>query len=113
MTTPYSASCAGNFSWSENQSLARCVARAYWLPPGGIGNGLDAETWATIMDVGAGDVSFFLDSLREAGVPAYAARRASHGRPDKGFRIWVGTWYYSRAQDVIGRVMLRLPRPEI
>jgi hypothetical protein len=88
---------------------SRIVGRAYWLPPWGVGNGLDAETWAVIADVPQSDVQFILDALREAGIPAHAACRAWHDR-EAPFRMWVGTWYYSRAEDVIGRALLRMQR---
>ncbi len=97
MTAPYSS------PWS------RSVGRAYWLPPRGIGNGLDAETWAEIAEVPDSDVKAILDSLREAGIPAHAARRSWHDRQARS-RIWVGTWYYSRAVDVIGRELHRTRR---
>jgi hypothetical protein len=43
MAAPYSS------SWS------RTAGRLYWLPPGGIGNGLDAQTWAALIDADASD----------------------------------------------------------
>ena len=77
----------------------------------GTGNGLDAQAWAEIADVPESGVQLILDSLREAGIPAHAARRAWHDRRAP-FRIWVGTWYYSRAEDVIGRALLRMRRDD-
>jgi hypothetical protein len=90
-------------SWSGN------VSRAYWLPPRGFGNGLDADAWAPIADVDESQVGLFLQSLRDAGIPGYAARRAGRGL-DGPYGIWVGTWHYSRAEDVLARVLLRMRR---
>jgi hypothetical protein len=33
----------------------------YWLPPGGIGNGLDAHNWAELVDTGASDLVLLLE----------------------------------------------------
>jgi len=82
------------------------IGRMYWLPPWGVGNGLDSEAWAVIADIEDSQVRVFLDALREAGIPAYAARQAGHGL-DAPFRLWVGTWYYSRAENVLGRALQR------
>jgi hypothetical protein len=92
-----------------SSSWSRSAGRAYWLPPGGIGNGLDAETWAVLIDADASELILLLDTLRASGIPAYAARRDWLGRraPASIFRIWVDTWTYSRAEDVIREVLLR------
>jgi hypothetical protein len=97
------AAAAYSSSWS------RSAGRAYWLPPGGIGNGLDAETWAVLIDADASELILLLDILRAAGIPAYAARLDWLGRraPVSAFRIWVDTWTYSRAEDVIREALLR------
>ena len=89
------------------------VPRSYWLPPGGIGNGLDAETWAVLIDADASELVLLLDTLRDADIAAYAARlgRPGRTRPSSTFRIWVGTWTHSRAEDVIREVLLRHRRP--
>jgi len=90
-------------SWSQS------AGRAYWLPPGGIGNGLDAETWAVLIDADASELILLLDTLRATGIAAYAARIDRLGRraPVSVFRIWVDTWTYSRAEDVIRETLLR------
>jgi len=69
------------------------AARLYWLPAGGIGNGLDARTWAPLLDVDASDMVLLLDTLREADIAAYAARvdRLRRTVRSSVFRIWVGT----------------------
>jgi hypothetical protein len=94
MAASYSSS-----SWSG-------LPRSYWLPPGEIGNGLDAETWAVLIDADASELVLLLDTLRDADIAAYAARLGRR-RPSSVFRIWVGTWTHSRAEDVIREVLLR------
>ena len=88
--------------------------RAWWLPPGGLGNGLDAVGWAQIMDADAPLVAPVLQALRSEGIPGYAAPAvsATKRRPARGgrhrYRIWVGASYYSRAEDALMRVLPRL-----
>jgi hypothetical protein len=100
VAAPYSSAWSGR------------VPRSYWLPPGGIGNGLDAETWAVLIDADASELILLLDTLRDADIAAYAARlgRPGRGRSSSVFRIWVGTWTRSRAEDVIREVLLRQHR---
>jgi len=82
------------------------LGRLYWLPSPGIGNGLDAETWAAIADVV--EARLLLGALREAGIPGYAARLGWQGpKAPSRFRIYVDTWAWSRSQDVISRALLR------
>ena len=50
--------------------------RLWWLPAGGYGNGLDDQAWAPALQVSGQVVPQLLSALREAAVPAYAARRA-------------------------------------
>jgi hypothetical protein len=98
MAAPYSS------SWSGPAS------RLYWLPPGGIGNGLDAQTWAVLIDADASQLILLLDTLRDADIAAYAARVDRLGRRrgrSSTFRIWVGTWTHARAEDVVRKVLLR------
>lgn len=80
---------------------------AYWLPPGGWGNGLDDDGWVALADVASEYVaSLLLAVLRDARVPAYAAslrpplraRRRNGRRP---VRIWVGAGAYGRAQTTL------------
>ncbi len=93
---------------SYSSSWSRMAARAYWLPPGGIGNGLDADTWAAVVDADPGHLVLLLDTLRAAGIAAYAARLNKQDRTSPSLvRIWVDTWAYSRAEDVIRQALLR------
>jgi hypothetical protein len=49
------------------------VARLWWLPAGGFGNGLDDQAWAPALQVSGQVVAQLLSALREADVPAYTA----------------------------------------
>jgi hypothetical protein len=100
-------------SFSSPWHRYRTVGRAYWLPPGGIGNGLDAHTWAELIDVDASIMVLLLDTLREARIPGYAARRDRLGlrAPRSVFRIWVDTWSRAHAEDVARQVLLRYQPP--
>jgi hypothetical protein len=100
MVAPYSS------SWS------RRTGRAYWLPPGGFGNGLNAQTWVALIDVDASELVLLLDTLREADIAAYAARagKVSRRLPSSVFRIWVDTWTHARAEDVIREVLTQRRR---
>ena len=62
MASSYSAAWSGR------------VSRLYWLPRGGMGNGLDAQTWAPLVDIDAGDLVLLLDTLRDADIAAYGVR---------------------------------------
>jgi hypothetical protein len=97
MAAPYSSSWSGR------------ADRLYWLPSGGIGNGLNAQTWAAVIDADASEMILLLDTLREADIAAYAARLNRHGwmRRSSIFRIWVDTWTHARAEDVIREALLR------
>ena len=100
MSSPYSASWSGR------------PPRLYWLPPGGIGNGLNAQTWAPLLDIDAGNLVLLLDSLRDADIAAYGARmdRPERDRSSSTFRLRVDTWTHARAEDVAREVLLRYHR---
>jgi hypothetical protein len=67
-------------SSSSSWHWFRAMDRAYWLPPGGIGNGLNAQTWAVLVDADASILMLLLDTLREADIPAHAVRLDLLGR---------------------------------
>lgn len=76
--------------------------RLWWLPSGGISNGIDDDAWAPILDVTAGEVTLLLAALRAAGVPAYAA----HSRAtEASYRLWVGSSGHARAEETLIRVL--------
>jgi len=84
----------------------------WWLPSGGLGNGIDDRAWAPILDVGADLVAPLLAALRIARVPAYAANvpatpswRAARGHAAPRCRIWVGTSAHGRAEETLVAVL--------
>lgn len=85
------------------------IPRAYWLPPHGHGNGLDAAAWAPIADVATQDVEFLLDALRDADVPGYAAEVGPPGRRRR-CRIWVASRRYSSAEDALRDALKMISR---
>jgi hypothetical protein len=89
--------------------------RLWWLPPGGMGNGIEDEAWAPILEVSADHVAPLLAALRAAGVPAYAAaaspapsRRTARAPTGPGYRLWVGASAYGRAEETLITVMRAL-----
>lgn len=82
-------------------------SRAYWLPPGGTGNGFDAAAWAPIADMPELLAFQALGDLGRAGIAGYTASRDGQ-RPHRGgvvYRLWVDSEHYSAAEDVL-RVLL-------
>jgi hypothetical protein len=77
--------------------------RLGWLPAQGIGNGLDDQGWAPILDVDPVVVQPLLRQLRAAGVPAHAAplpaRRRSRRR--SAWQIRVGSTHWSAAEECL------------
>jgi hypothetical protein len=74
----------------------------YWLPPGGRGNGVSADTWLLLAELEAGYVTTVLDLLAEADVGGYVAspggQRAHANRCD---HLYVDAMRYHRAEDVL------------
>jgi hypothetical protein len=84
------------------------LGRLWWLPANGQGNGLDDAAWAPLIDVTVTAVQPLLAALRTAGVPAYAApaprvpsRPGLRAPAGAGFRLWVGTSAYGRAEQAL------------
>jgi hypothetical protein len=87
--------------------------RLWWLPAGGHGNGLDDQAWAPALQVSGQAVPRLLAALREASVPAYAARTRGfrgHGSQPDSYQLWVGANGYGRAEAVLMAVMPQLVR---
>lgn len=112
-------------------SVSRPVAQPqrfgslWWLPSGGISNGIGDDAWAPILDVSGDLVTPLLAALREAGVPGYAAAVTWRDAPRHGAakeprcRLWVGSSAHGRAEETLIKALGRLrrtaaagPRPE-
>lgn len=86
--------------------------RLWWLPAGGLGNGLDDDAWAPVLEVSERVVPRVLSALYRAGVPAYAAPaglaagrlRDRSARPP-GYQLWVGASAYGEAESALLAVM--------
>jgi hypothetical protein len=79
----------------------------FWLPPGGVDNGLWSASWAAILDApDEHSAALLLVELKDAGVPAYAA--ALH-RPVTDVRIWVGCDAYGRAETALLHILPNHP----
>jgi len=75
----------------------------FWLPPGGIDNGVWASNWAELADLDAVSVGPVLRRLAAAGVGGYVGApggRAAHHRVVL-HRLWVDSLQYHRAEDVL------------
>lgn len=83
------------------------VGRAYWLPPTGQGNGLDAASWAPILVVEPRVARRLLGSLGAWGVPAFAGPESPR-RPRSAWRLWVDPRHYAQAQDIIASTLGRV-----
>jgi len=90
------------------------LGRLWWLPSGGIGNGLDDDAWAPILEVTGDQVAPLLAALGEAGVPAYAAPAAKRlgaaaaNRP-RDYQLWVGSSAHGRAEETLIKALRRVP----
>jgi hypothetical protein len=84
--------------------------RAYWLPPHGRGNGLEALFWAPLAALPGERVDAVLGALADAGIAAWAAasgRQHGLGTPAGAtpHDLWVGSTDLDRAQDVVMRTL--------
>src|SRR4051794_33020652 len=82
--------------------------RAYWLPPFGRGNGLDALFWAPLAELPGHRVDAVLTALSEAGIPAWAAARSHGAEPPAAapfHALWVASARLDDAQDVLMRAL--------
>jgi len=83
--------------------------RLWWLPADGCGNGLDDGAWAPVLEVSHQAVPALLEVLREAGIPAYAAPirpalarlKEQAQKQAEGYRLYIGTSAYGRAEAVL------------
>jgi hypothetical protein len=112
-------------------SVSRLVAqpqqfgRLWWLPPGGISNGLSDDSWAPILEIDSDLVDPLLAALGARGVPAYAAATLehrsghrlaalpgprAHAKRGPSHRVWVGCSAYGRAEETLITVLPALVR---
>ena len=76
----------------------------FWLPPGGIDNGVWATYWAELADLEVSDVDPVLALLADADVGGYVATPGgTRARPERSpiHRLWVDSLQYHRAEDVL------------
>ena len=82
----------------------------FWLPPSGSGNGLSAPAWAEILQIPGRSVAPVLSVLPAhdiAGFVDLAADETEHRvlTGQAGYRLWVDSHQYSRAEDLLMRVL--------
>jgi hypothetical protein len=124
---PANGSCSSESKGKErvmSASVSRPLAqprrfgKLWWLPSGGLSNGIEDDAWAPILDVTADLVEPLLAALREAGTPGYAAavtRRAPrrrHAGAGPGYRLWVGSSAHGRAEETLIDALGRLGHAE-
>jgi len=75
----------------------------FWLPPGGIDNGVWASAWAELADLDSDDVAPVLGLLADADVGGYVGTPGgiSSRRHRVIHRLWVDSLRYHRAEDVL------------
>ncbi len=81
--------------------------RAYWLPPFGRGNGLEALFWAPIAQVPAALADAALEALAAEDIAAWAAPAKGSDADARGVPedLWVASADLDAAQDVLMRVL--------
>lgn len=89
-----------------DRDLAR-AGRAYWLPPSGHGNGLDADVWCQIAQVPRAIADPLLWELRMSGIPAWAAPDPPfhEARVETPYDIWIATDRFDSAEDLVMRFL--------
>jgi hypothetical protein len=102
-------------SISRPATVPQRFGRLWWLPPGGLGNGIDDDGWAPILEVPDDIVAPLLAALRAAGIPAYAASLTSASAASRSAgpprcRLWVGTSAYGRAEETLIALLPSLTR---
>ncbi|WP_084027874.1 hypothetical protein [Mycobacterium avium] len=75
----------------------------FWLPPGGVDNGVWASAWAELADLEPSDIAPVLRLLAEADVGSYIATPGGASRRHRRVihRLWVDSLQYHRAEDVL------------
>lgn len=76
----------------------------FWLPPGGIDNGVPASYWAELADLECCEFRQVLALLAGADIGGYVAtpgaRTRNSDRPPI-HRLWVDSLQYHRAEDIL------------
>jgi hypothetical protein len=89
------------------EDIASCEI-PYWLPPGGIDNGVWADTWELIADLDSADVATVLGLLAIAEVGGYVAipgGRRARARGPVPYSLWVDAMQYGLAEEVLIKFM--------
>jgi hypothetical protein len=76
----------------------------FWLPPGGIDNGVWASAWAELADLDAHDIAAIMGLLASADVGGYVATPGgcAHRRAQQVVhRLWVDSLQYHKAEDLL------------
>jgi hypothetical protein len=81
-------------------------AHVAWLPHRGLGNGLDTDVWAPVLEITGPVAVALLDVLATAGVPAFAS--PLRPEPSDVWRLWVGTSRYHTAEQTLLQAMPRI-----
>lgn len=88
------------------------LGRAYWLPPVGYGNGIDALFWAQLAREPHPVADLLLRALESRGIPGWVAPVDRH-HPESGdalYDVWTATVDIDAAEDTVMAVMNARPR---
>jgi hypothetical protein len=100
-------SAASSYEAPADAADALQFGRAYWLPPFGRGNGLEALFWAPVARLADTQVDEVLRALAEQDIPAWAAPARRPRAPAGGgpHDLSVASGQLDAAQDVLLRVL--------
>lgn len=88
----------------------------FWLPPGGVDNGVWASTWAELADVQDDDADPVLKLLADADIGGYLATPGGRSRRRRLLvtrRLWVDSLQYYRAEDLLMTYLRSRHRPGV
>lgn len=83
------------------------MGRAYWLPPDGHGNGLEALTWAQLARIPHAHAERVLAALRVRQIPGWTAPVDRHAPQDDAalYDVWAATIDIDQAEDTAMQVL--------